>query len=245
MKEIVFMYHDVFINKPTESGLASEIYKLKVDEFEGHLSMLQELTDGETRPILTFDDGGSSFYEPISFLLDKYGFKGRFFIATKYINTVGFMGREQIKDLYKRGHLIGSHSHSHPENFAALDYVSIKNEWEQSVHILSDIINSPITIASIPNGYQSHNVLFYAKQSGITDLYTSCPTLKTTYFDTMRLHGRFVILSSTGINGLRKIIYSSSYRFNLYLKNQLLMIPKIVLGKKYEPFKNYLFGFKQ
>ena len=114
MKQIVLMYHDVYQYNPNESGFASDLYKLDVHNFEEQVKALANLRDNKMsslRILLTFDDGGSSFSHLIMSILDKYGFKGYFFISTNYIGQKGFLNHDEIIDLYNKGHYIGSHSH--------------------------------------------------------------------------------------------------------------------------------------
>ena len=245
MNRIVLMYHDVYKSMPTESGLASDLYKIDIETFDEHLTKIVKLKNDGYDITLTFDDGGSSFYEPISNLLDKFGLKGVFFISTQYIDKPGFLTKNQILDIFKRGHLIGSHSHSHPDNMASLDANAIKEEWEISVRILSDIIKAPVKIASIPNGYQSSEILNNALQCSIEDVYTSCPTIKVKTYGPMRLHGRYVVLSRTKVDDLEKLCKNNFYRKSLYLKYVLLSIPKYLLGDKYEAIKNLVIGINK
>lgn len=243
-REICLMYHDVYKTTPLESGFSSDLYKINVDTFNYHLNKIKQLKNEGYNIVLTFDDGGSSFYDPISGLLDKYGLKGIFFISTKFIEKPGFLTIEQIKDIYHRGHIIGSHSHSHPENMASLDQASIKEEWEKSTNILGSIIKAPIKYASIPNGYQSRDILQSASICGIENLFNSCPTGKIKQFGTMALHGRYVVLSTTGVKGIEQLCKSNFFSLVLYIKHEILSIPKFLLGNRYEAVKNILLGIE-
>ena len=63
--------------------------------------------------LFTFDDGGVSFVTKAAPILEKYGHKGVFFVSTKYIGTPGVLSAGQVKELELRGHVVGTHSHSH------------------------------------------------------------------------------------------------------------------------------------
>lgn len=65
----------------------------------------------------TFDDVPESAYENGAAILDEFGIQGTFYIAA---GTCGAMdtywrviGRNQVSDLYRRGHEIGCHTFSH------------------------------------------------------------------------------------------------------------------------------------
>jgi peptidoglycan/xylan/chitin deacetylase (PgdA/CDA1 family) len=54
----------------------------------------------------TVDDGGGSSIE-IAKYLEKMNIKAYFFIPTKFIGKDGFLQKEEIKELYEIGHIIG------------------------------------------------------------------------------------------------------------------------------------------
>jgi len=57
---------------------------------------------------ITIDDGLES--APVAAtILEKYGSRGTFFIATGYIGSAGYMTSAQIQELYDDGHEIGAH----------------------------------------------------------------------------------------------------------------------------------------
>ncbi len=67
---------------------------------------------GENEISLTFDDGPNPFWTiKIADLLERNGVKGNFFVLGKRAEEY----KETIKELFKRGHLIGNHTYSHPK----------------------------------------------------------------------------------------------------------------------------------
>ena len=168
---------------------------------------------------------------PISPILEKYGFKGKFYISTAYLGTKGFLNIEQVKQLFQRGHYIGSHSHTHPERMNILTEKEINDEWAKSQAILKDIIGYSPNLASIPNGYISKIVLDGMLKSGIEIIDTSAITNKVRHYKTTTLRGRYAITETTTTKQLMKIISSPSYRILKRLRYELLEIAKMVLGK--------------
>lgn len=75
------------------------------------------LVYGEALPakpiMLTFDDTQASQYTIGAAEMDKYGFKGVFFIMTISINRPNYMSKEQIKNLSDNGHDIEAHTWDH------------------------------------------------------------------------------------------------------------------------------------
>tara|TARA_R110002033_G_C3880367_1_gene237977 strand:+ start:943 stop:1674 length:732 start_codon:yes stop_codon:yes gene_type:complete len=100
---------------------------------------------------LTFDDGFKECYSIIAPILDKYNCKAAFFINANYIESdsayrKGFnerintyskypMNWTEIKDLLKRGHVIGSHGLDHFD-FGELSNEEICFQLEENKKIL-------------------------------------------------------------------------------------------------------------
>lgn len=248
MKKIVLMYHDVYKGSETESGFqfsTSFPYKISADIFESHVRFAHDYCYQNQLPLdtieFTFDDGGESFYRVIAPILEKYGYRGVFFVSTSYIDTEKFLTTEQIKELHQRGHIIASHSHSHPRNMTELSESELLNEWRRSVQILEKIIQSPVVVASIPSGYNSKEVTDSAAQAGIKILYTSKPTDKLAHATNISLIGRYVIHCNTSTDKLSKIIYSANYRRKMLCRWALINCVKRLLGKHYNSIKKNFF----
>jgi hypothetical protein len=104
----------------------------------------------------TFDDGFEECYTVIAPLLEKYNIKGAFFINANYIqSTLEYqkqfnerialqskkpMTWEQITDLHKRGHVIGSHNLDHT-NMAELNEIELDFQINENKKILEHKLN--------------------------------------------------------------------------------------------------------
>ncbi len=190
--------------------------------------------------VFTFDDGGESFLTVAAPVLEKYGFKGLFFISTQYIGTPGFLTREQIKELDKRGHIIGSHTHSHPEDLSKLTVEEVYNEWKESARILSSIIGHPIETAGIPNGNGSDMVFEEAQKCGITQIYTSIPTTDIKKSTGRKIYGRYVVRNGFSLIQLLKITDNGSYRSFLKFRYKVICVAKMILGSYYKKLRSKL-----
>src|SRR5205807_1261991 len=124
--------------------------------------------------VLTFDDGGASALIAAD-ALERRGWRGHFFITTGRIATKGFLGPDEIRELVRRGHSVGSHSHSHPTYMAALTPQEIEREWRESRLALGEIIGEPPSTAAVPGGFVSRTVIAEARRAGYTLLMTSDP----------------------------------------------------------------------
>ena len=235
---IVLMYHDIVTKDDKSSGFQNDSafqYKVEESVFEEQVKALQ----GKD-VVFTFDDGGVSFITKAAPILEKYGFKGVFFIATKYIDTPGFLTVAQIQELHERGHQIGSHTHSHPANLSKGNETEIEEEWSSSIKMLSDIIGQPVHTASIPNGNGSKAVYKCAKKAGITELYTSIPTIKTKNEKGVDIVGRYVVHDSSSTEDVTRIVENKRYRDRMYVKWLVISAAKTVLGSFYKPIKSLI-----
>lgn len=198
MNTIALLYHDVVPSGKFDAsgfpGVEADIYKLEQREFDRHLDALA-LSNG--RFILTFDDGGASFYDVIAPALEEQGWLGYFFIATNWIGKPGFLTVAQLRELRKRGHLIGSHSCSHPARISSCSFDQIHREWTESMARLTDILGEQIQMASVPGGYYSAKVAKAAAAAGIRTLFTSEPTIKAERVEQCVVVGRFTIRQGT------------------------------------------------
>lgn len=235
---VTLMYHDIVTASDKTSGFQNEsafMYKVDVTKFEEQVKSAQG-----SDTVFTFDDGGLSFLNEAAPVLEKYGIKGVFFISTKYIDTTGFLTATQVKELELRGHIIGSHSHNHPVNMAVLDRDELLFEWKESVRILSDILSHPVTIASIPNGYDSNEVIDTAYEAGITELHTSKPTDKEEIRNGCKLVGRYVVHDNMTNEYVASVIKDPTIRKKLYRRWQLINVAKMILGSSYNKVKMLL-----
>lgn len=82
---------------------------------------------------ITFDDGYRSNYDVAAPLLEKHGFTGWFFVSSGRLRDLdvdsrtidgedadAFMSSAELRDLIRRGHVVGCHTHSH---------VRLKHDW--------------------------------------------------------------------------------------------------------------------
>ena len=216
MRALSIMYHDVVDGAAYESsGFAGEganIYKLQREDFARQLNAIRAAVpagavsqiagrreiSGAPPVFLTFDDGGASFHTPIAGMLEEAGWRGHFFITTGRIGTSGFVSEPQLRDLRRRGHVIGSHSHTHPTRMASLSTQEMEQEWRESLARLEAILGEPVKTASVPGGYYSREVGRTAAAAGIEVLFNSEPTSAARLVDGCLLLGRYVVMRGMG-----------------------------------------------
>ena len=215
MKARVLMYHDVVeAGRADESGFVSadaNVYKLETAQFAAHLraiaarqkqpplvasDLLRETSHAESW-LLTFDDGGASAHARIADMLEEKGWRGHFFVTTDYINAQAFLTPAQIRDLHARGHVIGSHSCSHPLRMSHSAPAEMLREWRESLAVLSDLLGQRVNTASVPGGYYSSEVAAAAAEAGCKVLFTSEPLTRVREVQGCLIVGRYSIQRDT------------------------------------------------
>ena len=212
MRVIALEYHDVVPAGGFEDsgfpGRAAATYKMLDTDFAAHLRELdgfgQErrrlagavspttVVDGDPPLMLTFDDGGAGARLAAD-VLERHGWRGHFLIATDYIGTRTFLGAPELRELHGRGHIIGSHSCSHPLRMSSCPWPALLREWSESVRMLSDILGAPVRVASVPGGGYSRDVARAAAAAGLRTLFTSEPVTRTNVIDGCAIVGRFTL----------------------------------------------------
>lgn len=203
------MYHDIAARARREQvgfpGPLAARYKLEPAAFEEHLHALaatglavRPLDAGEPAPAvaITFDDGGAS--APLAAVaLERHGWRGQFFVTSARVGTPGFMSADELRELARRGHLIGSHSHTHPTYMGKLTRAQLDEEWTRSRALLGELLGAPPRTASVPGGYLSDAVIAAAASAGYELLFTSEPTARVGGDGALAVRGRYTIWAST------------------------------------------------
>jgi peptidoglycan/xylan/chitin deacetylase (PgdA/CDA1 family) len=215
MQVASFTFHEVCDN-PAESGWqrpAALPYKHPVAVYRDHLDQIAaspvapgRLEDPRAarQLTLTFDDGGVSNVAAGD-ELRRRGWHGFFFIVTNLIGTPGFMDAAQIRYLRSCGHVIGSHSESHPDIFRALTRAQMSQEWRSSRGKLEQLLGEPVTTASIPGGDGSPLVYQQAAEAGLRTLFTSEPKLDPFTVEGMQVLGRVCLKRDTASARVREL----------------------------------------
>ncbi len=200
-----FGYHEV-TDDPRASGFqrpGALPYKHTTRAFAQHLARIAaagvapelvtdvDLTCAGRHLFLTFDDGGRSALA-ICDELNRRGWKAHFFIVTSLIGDRTFLDAAEVRYIASCGHLVGSHSHHHPDIFCELPFARMVEEWRVSCDLLADLLGRPCHTASVPGGDISTLVLRSAGAAGLAQLFTSEPRLQPLRVDGCWIVGRFI-----------------------------------------------------
>lgn len=164
----ILCYHQLRDWKATDSETA-KTYIVPPATFKAQLKMLADsgfhtilpqqleayLKHGAALPskpiMLTFDDTCVEQYSLAAPEMKKYGFKGVFFIMTVSIGRPRYMNSDQIKQLSKEGHCIGSHTWDH-QNFKKYTAEDWATQIDKPTKRLEEITGKKIRYFAYPFG---------------------------------------------------------------------------------------------
>jgi peptidoglycan/xylan/chitin deacetylase (PgdA/CDA1 family) len=245
MTSHVLMYHDVVTGEDfCQSGFqrpGADLYKLTCAQFEDHLEALAEAQPGapglvtdSTLPrwMITFDDGGLGALLAAD-MLEKLQWRGHFFITTAMLGQPGFLSASQVQELASRGHLVGSHSHTHPVPISDLSDEELEGEWHTSTHLLRSLLGYEIHAASVPGGFHSPTVAAAAAKVGLRHLFTSEPVSQVIQKNGQAEYGRFSIQQQTTAQTAVSLVQGGWSCAKQKMTWELRKIAKRLLGPTY------------
>ena len=164
----ILCYHRIRPFKQTDSKRAKD-YIVTPDDFKAQMKLLADsgystilpdqlvgyLQEGKPIPpksvMLTFDDNVVDQIEVARPVLQKYGFKGVYFIMTVTLGKPGYMSREQVKQLHNEGNVIGSHTYDH-QNMRKLPDSLWAVQVDKPQKQLKDITGAEVKYFAYPFG---------------------------------------------------------------------------------------------
>ena len=163
----VLCYHRI------EQGVRSN-YRVSPTTFESHMKTLSDSGFQSISPdqlydfwvnhrnlpskpmMLTFDDSRVEHFTIAAPLMEKYGFRGVFFIMTITCNKHHYLSKSQIAQLAQRGHVIGLHSWDHTMG----THYQTPDDWIKQVieprQMLQQLTGQRVNCWAYPNGVFDH-----------------------------------------------------------------------------------------
>ncbi|MCO6498407.1 MAG: polysaccharide deacetylase family protein [Chitinophagaceae bacterium] len=177
----VLCYHHIRDPKPGQSETfrsysvspAQFAEQMKALHDSGYQTILPDqlynyLAYGDPLPekpvMLTFDDTDGEQYTIGAKEMDKYGFKGVFFIMTISINKPRYMSKEELKDLAQNGHAIESHTWDH-KNVKKYDETDFENQLMKPKKTIEDITGKSAAYFAYPYGIWDNNAIELLKKA--------------------------------------------------------------------------------
>ncbi|MFT3934243.1 MAG: polysaccharide deacetylase family protein [Chitinophagaceae bacterium] len=180
----ILCYHQIRNWRPTDSKQAKD-YIVPEDAFAAQIKMLADsgyhtisadqlydyLINGAALPekpvMLTFDDTDLPQYTIAKPVMEKYGFKGMFFIMTVSLGRPNYMSKDQVKQLADAGNEIGSHTwdHKNIKKFTEADWAI---QIDKPTHTLEAITGKPVKYFAYPFGLWNPAAIPGLKKHGFT-----------------------------------------------------------------------------
>lgn len=258
----IFMYHEV-VEANGFDAIAGRIqtdYVVDTATFEAHLRRLRELgcssidldaltgwlRDGTPIPdrsvVITFDDGFAGNATLATPLLEKYGFKATFFIATNRIGDTAMVTWDQLRDMAARGMRIESHTASHPL-LSTLSADETRRELTASREALETTLGTPVSYISLPNGDSNPWYASLACQSGYHGGCGSEFGVNDRDVDPYFLR-RIAIKRHTSARDIGDYVLRDSLSYNWAMGKARVkrMVPQIIGKQRYDRLYNTFFG---
>jgi len=106
--------------------------------------------------VVTFDDSRVEHRTIAAPVLEKYGFRGAFFIMTITYNKKNYMTKDQIAELAKAGHTVGLHSWDHTMVTKYKELADWQKQVVEPKKKLEGIVGKPVEYWAYPNGVYDH-----------------------------------------------------------------------------------------
>ena len=242
----VLMFHDVVGHSLDAKAVPRDKYTLSESVFRDHVRAVSNHIGrrGIDRDSVSFtvDDGLESAYTLIAPILEEFGFRGYFFVNTLTLDTPGYLSSDRLTELRDRGHVIGTHSHSHPLMLSRLSEEQIRREWATSVEILEDILGEKVRYAAIPGGFFSKASKTVLAELGIETIFTSRPAKTPGFYGNVKIQGRYAILAGDPAGKIASLLDDGFSADKAYLSFRwhALRLVKNIFGKRYFALRKLL-----
>ncbi|MCA9738138.1 MAG: polysaccharide deacetylase family protein [Gemmatimonadetes bacterium] len=258
MNVTTLLYHDVVQPGAWSSsgfeGPGADAYKLEVPDFLRQLDRIAQAVEGPAVPIgaalavqgaepwtFTVDDGGVTSATEIAPALEARGWVGHFFVTTGRIGTPGFVSEAQIRALDQAGHVVGSHTVTHPTRMARVPYPRMVEEWTRSRQRLEDILQKSVRVASVPGGYYAPPVARAAAEAGLEILYTSEPVRGVETVAGCTVVGRYCVKLGTSDDEVVGLATGrGSFRLRQWAHWNTKKVAKVIGGPLYLSAQRFL-----
>ncbi|MDF2522754.1 MAG: polysaccharide deacetylase family protein [Clostridiales bacterium] len=260
IKVASLIYHDISFEDKSNICLKCKDleakYLLTSSEFKTQVSAVSKLAiaaepvgdikeineiGSVTAAFLTFDDGYSSIVD-IAHVLESEGLKGYFFIIGDRIGQKGYATKEELQKIRRKGHVIGTHSYTHPRNISRLEPKDIIAEWKKGIEVLQDILGEEILTAAVPGGFTSRRVIRAAAEAGIKLLFTSEPLIRVKCYPDIVVLGRYNITSSMNTSYVTELLRGNRFiRLRQFLIWNIKKVIKTVMGRHFVKIKSMIY----
>lgn len=246
MNHQILLYHEVtdFPERTRKIRKMSPADSLLTKQFEEQMAYLSDRPNTKVvtaddifaeaqvsaqKVVLTFDDGFIGNYLFAFNILEKYGYPATFFVTVDHISRNRYMSWDQLGALHKNGHLIQSHTMTHPM-LGECDESQITYELETSKKIIEDRIGAPVKYLSLPFGSSNKRVITIAKQVGYQGIFASLSNIGR-WKNELCLFGRVHVKDTYALKKFVRLIDPNPTQFFLTQAEEALKgITKEIIG---------------
>jgi len=121
---------------------------------------------GDVRGVaLTFDDGPCPIHTPrVLDMLDSAGVRATFFV----IGYKADAHPDIVRDIVKRGHVVGSHGYAHSRAFSLLSKAAVRHDIERSLVCIETITGARPALFRPPIGHTNPRIARVVDELGLT-----------------------------------------------------------------------------
>jgi peptidoglycan/xylan/chitin deacetylase (PgdA/CDA1 family) len=184
----ILMYH--YLGSPPT--VEDQPYYVAAETFQAQLDLLRaegfttidlidfadHLEGGAPLPerplVLTFDDGHASFHGVATGVLARAGYSATVFAITGRVGQPGYCTWDELREVERAGHRVGSHTHTHPI-LTHLDDAATSDELNRSRTVLAAELGHPVTILAYRGGHHDDRVVGLTRAAGYRCAVTTRP----------------------------------------------------------------------
>jgi len=185
--------------------------------------LYEYLTTGAALPskpvMITFDDTDEEQFSIGKAEMDKYGFKGVYFVMNISIGRKNYMTREEIKQLSDEGHVIACHTYDHHrvdryKNEDTIEFRGQKqvvNDWDFQLKdtrkVLEEITGKPVEYFAYPFGIWDQPAIPEIKKLGYKLAFQLSEKRDST--EPLYTVRRMIVASNWSTQGVLKVMKST------------------------------------
>jgi len=178
----ILMYHYIRVNPDPADHLGAGL-SVTPDDFRSQMDWLAEsgwhtvhlaqvhayFARGEPLPprpiVLSFDDGYADFYSTALPILRAHGFSAVAYLVPGFLDTPGYLTRDQVRSLEGSGVEVGSHSLTHPD-LTTVHGARLAQEVADSGRQLTELVGHPVLDFCYPSGRWNQEVVDQVQAAG-------------------------------------------------------------------------------
>ncbi len=180
----ILMYHHVSAESPGPLTVTPENFQLQMNYLKQHhyrvIGADELVVSKKNHPtpkknvMITLDDGYEDNYTNALPILERCGVKATFFVVADWVGKPGYMSWDQIRDLQRRGHSIGSHTVTHPM-LTEIGIAQAKQEIFSSKQLIESALGTPVQTFCYPTGRFNAPLEEMVKQAGYEAAFVTAP----------------------------------------------------------------------